>query len=276
METSLRKSSENLSGTSRGESRHPGTEAGTPKRRKKAAEPTKTCSSCKETKPVSKFYKRSDRTSGLTSKCKVCVDAVGAARKGKLKATEGRVVPKEKRCSSCHEMKPAKAFTRNAITKSGLSCSCRECAATWFGQSRQTVTGRSKRLLRAARERARAKGVPFNLTLGWIEGRIAAGSCELTMEAFHMGKPVKGRVHAFAPSIDRIVPEKGYTKKNCRMVLAHVNLAINEFGQEAFRRLCLRYLMQSDPKLFVRPREPYSEPYNSTQRDLFIPNHVMD
>jgi hypothetical protein len=241
-------------------------------RRKKAAEPTKTCSCCKVEKPASAFWRDGSRKGGLDKYCAECRSSrnTRARKRGTYDPIESKA------CNDCRQVKPARDFYLERSKVTGLSCACKSCVALRQARHRSTHAGRAQSLLCGARTRARARGLPFDLTLEWVEGRLAAGACELTLEAFHFGKPRKGRVHPFAPSVDRIIPERGYTKKNCRIVVAQINLAINEFGQEAFKRLCLRYLMQSDPKLFVRQKETYSEPFSLAQFDLFMPNHVTD
>jgi hypothetical protein len=38
----------------------------------------------------------------------------------------------------------------------------------------------------------------------------------------------------FAPSLDRVDPEKPYTVENCRLVLQGVNFALNRYGDDTF------------------------------------------
>jgi len=78
-----------------------------------------------------------------------------------------------------------------------------------------------KALLKTAEERARRKGVPFDLTPEWATARWT-GRCEITQLAFLIGGRESGPKF-FSPSIDRIVPAKGYTQDNCRFVLWAVN-----------------------------------------------------
>jgi hypothetical protein len=54
-----------------------------------------------------------------------------------------------------------------------------------------------------------------------------------------------GKTNPFAPSIDRINPSIGYTKDNIRLVCASVNFALNEFGEDIFRKICKAYLSLS-------------------------------
>jgi len=52
----------------------------------KAENGLKECSTCRETKPVSEFYKNKSRSDGLQHQCKVCTDVLqNAYRKKRLK-----------------------------------------------------------------------------------------------------------------------------------------------------------------------------------------------
>lgn len=74
-------------------------------------------------------------------------------------------------------------------------------------------------LVRAARYRAKKRGLPFELTVEWARG-IWTGRCAVTGIAFRIGD---GCQTSFSPSIDKIVPELGYTPSNSRFVLAGIN-----------------------------------------------------
>lgn len=78
------------------------------------------------------------------------------------------------------------------------------------------------KMLDAAQGRAKAKGVPFDLTAEWAQGRWT-GFCELTGIAFDMTLPGRSGPRTFAASIDRIDPKAGYTQANCRFVIFAVN-----------------------------------------------------
>ena len=79
-----------------------------------------------------------------------------------------------------------------------------------------------KPLLKAARDRATRKGVPFTLTAAWAR-KNWTGRCAITKIPFALGQRGSGP-KALSPSIDRIVPDLGYTPDNCRFVLWAVNL----------------------------------------------------
>lgn len=68
--------------------------------------------------------------------------------------------------------------------------------------------------------------------------REAGGFCQLT------GLPLQprpegcaDRVYPWAASLDRIDSAKGYTRENCRIVCAAMNIALNAFGEQVFRSL---------------------------------------
>ena len=77
-------------------------------------------------------------------------------------------------------------------------------------------------LFHRAKDRAKDKGLPFILTKEWVAERIEWGKCELSGIPFNLeaGRGVQGQ---YSPSIDRIVPELGYTPENCRMILCAIN-----------------------------------------------------
>jgi hypothetical protein len=61
------------------------------------------------------------------------------------------------------------------------------------------------------------------------------GCCQPTGMAFLETKVGTGRARRpYAPSLDRIDPERPYTRENCRLVLQAVNFALNAWGDEVF------------------------------------------
>jgi len=97
----------------------------------------------------------------------------------------------------------------------------------WAQKHYYTESGRGSRLVSTAKARAKVKGREFNLTVEWGVAKIKAGVCELTGLPFDLGSPTgKGSSagpRPYAPSIDRIDPNIGYTPENSRMILNCVN-----------------------------------------------------
>lgn len=90
-----------------------------------------------------------------------------------------------------------------------------------------------RRKLEGVRKRAGKAKVPYDLTVDWYIEKLAAGHCEITGLPFVLDsyKPGKG-TPPFTPSIDRTVPNKGYVKDNCKLVIMIYNQIKNEFSPE--------------------------------------------
>lgn len=73
-------------------------------------------------------------------------------------------------------------------------------------------------MVHAARSRASAKALTFNLTNEWAESRWT-GKCELTGIPFVI---TSGRT-PYSPSLDRIDQKEGYLVGNCRFILWGLN-----------------------------------------------------
>ena len=77
------------------------------------------------------------------------------------------------------------------------------------------------RMCNSARLRAWRLNVPFSLNQQWIEKRLRVGKCEVTSLRFGEYPKRDG----FTASIDRVIPENGYTEENCKMVVWMYNAA---------------------------------------------------
>lgn len=72
----------------------------------------------------------------------------------------------------------------------------------------------------AAKGRAIKRNIPFDLTYEWGEKRWT-GFCELTGIPFSPRRGASSSI--FSPSLDKIIPAKGYVQTNCRFILFGVN-----------------------------------------------------
>lgn len=118
---------------------------------------------------------------------------------------------------------------------------------TGYGRRVRTQTP-WRALLWYAKDRARRAGLSFDLTEEWAINRWT-GRCEMSDLPFQVGLEGHQRV-IWAPSIDRIEPEKGYTQDNCRFVL----FAINSFKHAA-----------SDDDIYLIAEAPINNRPASTQ-----------
>lgn len=87
---------------------------------------------------------------------------------------------------------------------------------------------RARYLIRAARARAKLKGLPFDILVNDILWQIELGVCAVTGIPFHFAAN-EGR-HPFTPSIDRVDNDLGYVKGNVRVVVWALNAMRGDWG----------------------------------------------
>lgn len=105
--------------------------------------------------------------------------------------------------------------------------------------------------LKRARSRARTKSIEIDVNLKDVTQMLEKQSykCAVSGIKFTDERVGSSPRMPFAPSIDRIDPSRGYLKGNVRLVCTIVNLAIADFGDEIFLRMCKRASTQQERKL---------------------------
>lgn len=119
---------------------------------------TKTCTKCRETKPLGEFHRKAASKDGRQAHCRECDNATRRARRAKYAARADRPVPKSKRCPSCGEAKPGSAFSRNLAQKDGFRAQCRRCDNRLRSDHRRRKPEQQRALNQ--RRRAWKAGVP--------------------------------------------------------------------------------------------------------------------
>lgn len=109
---------------------------------------------------------------------------------------------------------------------------------------RATAKARVNSLFIAAKRGATIDGRVCTIDENWIRSKLD-GRCELTglpfdFEAGH----VIGRFNPYAPSIDRKIAGGDYSPENCRIILTALNVGINFWGEEIYRKIAKAYLRQ--------------------------------
>ena len=101
---------------------------------------------------------------------------------------------------------------------------------------RATPRGRALKIIADAKRCAEKQKLDFDLTFNWAEKIILNGRCQLTGIKFDL-KVDKRKIHnPLVSSIDRKNPKKGYTKKNCHIILWSINRAKNDMTMKEFKK----------------------------------------
>lgn len=134
---------------------------------------------------------------------------------------------------------------------------------------------RARRIIYSTRLRARKQGVPYTITKQDIEKHLAPMTCAVT------GVQLGWDLGPFTPSIDRIIPEHGYTPENIRIVCFAYNCFKNAWT-DAECRFIARALVeraaphgpnsgpgQTDPLKVQEPEQPAHHQEDWVQ--MFLP-----
>lgn len=84
--------------------------------------------------------------------------------------------------------------------------------------------------------RAKAAGVPHNITPHDIDELFVDQRFRCAVSGIALEDPGTRR-NPFGPSLDRIVPKRGYVRRNVRVVCQIVNMAMNVWGEDALHKL---------------------------------------
>ena len=149
---------------------------------------------------------------------------------------------KTKQCHTCSTAKPVAEFYKNKGKPDGLASICAPCGRAYQAESlrrnpssgkeaatkfRSTSRGRVNTLLQGARTRAVKDGIPCTIDRFWVEAQINTGLCAVTGIPFSFERDGRGHGYRnpFVPSLDQILPGKGYTPENTQVVVWTYNAA---------------------------------------------------
>lgn len=114
-----------------------------------------------------------------------------------------------------------------------------------YASPRQRAVG----MLCSAKNRAKKKGVDFNITKLWLIQKLENGFCELSGLPFDFSQSKNSNFNPMSPSIDRIDSKKGYTFDNCRVILTSLNVALSEYGLDHYLMVAKKVISTQKHKL---------------------------
>jgi hypothetical protein len=139
-----------------------------------------------------------------------------------------------KQCYKCKETKPFSEFSKFKKNKDGLFSYCKKCHCESNAKHQTTPKGRARKLISDANYRKNGKRAYLEKTLIFedILPVLEIGKCQLTGLPFDFSPSKISFRNLYAPSLDRIDSNKGYSKDNVRIVLSSVNTALGEHTDE--------------------------------------------
>src|SRR5690606_777983 len=154
-------------------------------------------------------------------------------------------------CKACKKNLPESVYSIH--TGERLRSTCNPCRATiakekyaisdkakvkaQYQAYRDTrrITRRANYLITAAKQRAKKKGLDFNLDpfKKEIQEIIDQGVCQITGIPFD----IHAKQSWNSPSLDRINPCAGYVRENVRVVLFSLNVMMHDWGLDCVKKV---------------------------------------
>lgn len=172
-----------------------------------------------------------------------------------------------KQCRKCKELKPWAEYYRDKAAKTGLMTICKICSKeecrVWAQKNktqrfqygrRLYARQRATMLCRNARQRARRKGLAYDLDdhIQEIQLIIDNGCCELTgipFDTTYRYGTHRMPINPRSPSLDRIDPTKGYVRDNVQVVLSAVNVMKSNWGMDEVVEIVSAYMRMIEQPL---------------------------
>lgn len=131
-----------------------------------------------------------------------------------------------RKCSKCKNIKNKKDFNKNRTKKNGFRSYCRECEKLYRQINKEKISQKKmeyytknyeKQLLKFAKQRAKKKNLPFDITEQDIN---IPEKCPVLGIPLFKGD---GVMIDNSPNLDRIIPELGYVQNNVRVISQKAN-----------------------------------------------------
>jgi len=130
-------------------------------------------------------------------------------------------------CLCCGNPKILDDFSNSKRRKDGKNPYCKGCIKEYYDSNKSAINSRAferksqdprKSLVVSARQRAKEKGIPFDLT---SEDFVVPDRCPVLGIPIFVGK---GGYGPNSPTLDRLIPELGYIKGNVTVISFRANL----------------------------------------------------
>jgi len=178
----------------------------------------KQCLKCNTEKLFTDFFKDKNKPNGISSTCKQCQSSKRKTEEFKAKRRESR--PKIKTQKECLWCNNQFELHHKAGQRDRKFCDvCEEHHIKQFGTPLSKIVGTA---VSHAKDRAKEQNLPFDITTEYIYTVIPKdGLCPI----LEIPMTVNTR---YTISIDKIVPEKGYTKENTQVISLKANQMKND------------------------------------------------
>jgi hypothetical protein len=194
-----------------------------------------TCYHCSNIIPLNTCFRNSKTQTGYGNVCKNCSNTLAIeARKRRIERREPNTVD-DKICRTCGLTLLPSNFYSNNNTKDGLSLYCKKCWNNSQQKKRKNEKNRKRSrktaMLSSAKERAKKRGYPFDISPSDI---IIPDICPV------LGIPLfvsEGKQSHNSPSLDKIIPEKGYVRGNIAIISSRANMLKNDATFEEIEKL---------------------------------------
>lgn len=178
---------------------------------------TKQCSRCKELKLLAEFHRRKTDAERRQSICIACMvpykTTYNQVNKERVRATNAAWMDKN-----------------------------RENHRAWYRRWTSSKEHRANMMVLRAKERAKKKGLPFNIT---EEDLVIPDRCPVLGMTLDYGFKNTGKLMPNSPSLDRRIPELGYVKGNVQVISAKANWIKSNATPEELMRVALYFGMIS-------------------------------
>jgi len=191
------------------------------------------------------------------------------------------MIEHSKRCCICKEVLSITCFSQNISKKDGRQCACKVCQKAYrqknldhrkqkdreyYQRNQRKIIERAVKynrdnrvshLLATIKYRSKAKGIPFSLTR---EDIVIPEYCPILGIKLNFAS---GKVRPDSPSVDQIVPGKGYTRDNIWVISHRANMIKNDATPGELIQIA-EVLMKMFPHLANAPTEIQNKPSQET------------